>query len=140
MAQQVAIDLDRRRYFHFNLNILCDLEADMGEKALWDVFSQNELNLRRVRQVIYRGLANDAEKRGELDFSPERAAELIYEHFLMHGNTLADLMELVMEALKDSGLMPREKKPDTPSTETSSSQPSQPSSSTDVQGPPAAAA
>ncbi len=102
----VEIPLDVPRRMRFTINAMAELEEYFGDQGMAQIFSPQRAGFKQVRALLWIGLKNGSKSQSTL--SLEEAGDLIQEHWLEKGKTLADLFVYVMKAMKKANILPDE--------------------------------
>ena len=109
---KVTIALDVERTIKFNVNAMAEIER-IFDAPLQVLFKADKVGFGFIRDLTWVGL-----KYGGMKFNPkmgrtmeeqqEYVGDLIQEHWLEENKTLEALMGILMDAFKESGLLPKE--------------------------------
>lgn len=110
--KKVTITLDVERTIRFNVNAMAEIER-IFDAPIQVLFKADKVGFGFIRDLAWVGL-----KYGKMKFNPkmgrtredqmEFVGDLIQEHWLEKDKSLDTLMEILMEAFKESGLLPKE--------------------------------
>lgn len=104
--QKVNVGLDRDRELQFNINAVVELEERFNT-PVQNLFSKEgkHIGFGLIRSLCYVGLKHGGMKfKGTTEENENRVGELLQEHWIEKGRGLAEMMELVGEAFKASGV------------------------------------
>ncbi len=104
-APYVNIDLDGKKKLRYRHNDMADMEVMTG-KGFGELMSGTQFH--GVRTVLHFGLRWMDQK-----MTPAKAGDLIQDHWIAKGKSLADLADVILDAMEAGGIIPaRPKKED----------------------------
>lgn len=77
----------------YDINALCSLEQELGNKSLQEIFSQESLNFSWIRSVLWAGLLYSDPK-----ITPKKVGRMLDNHF-EKGGSLEDVVQSIMGAI-----------------------------------------
>ncbi len=109
MAQYVDISLDKARRVRFTINAVRELERHFG-KSFGNILSDGNLGFEEIIQMLTVGLKyGETEKRALTD---TKVGDLVQRKWLDNDKDLAELTEIVMEAMRAAGIITKKEEED----------------------------
>ena len=109
MAQYVDISLDKARRVRFTINAVRELERHFG-KSFGNILSDGSLGFEEIIQMLTVGLKyGETEKRALTD---TKVGDLVQRKWLDNDKDLAELTEIVMEAMRAAGIITKKEEED----------------------------
>ena len=101
-----TIELGASEYnVKYDINALCSLEQELGNKSLQEIFSSDSLNFSWIRSVLWAGMLYSDPK-----ITPKKVGRMLDNHF-EKGGTLEDVVTSLMGAITQVLPGNQEKKP-----------------------------
>lgn len=106
--KKITIALDMEREVMFNINAMVDLE-ERFDVPLGVLFNPERVGIGLIRGMLMIGLKHGGMKISGRDrkAQEEQIGDLIQDHWLAKGKTLDTLMEVMMAAFGEAGLLPK---------------------------------
>lgn len=92
-----------QRMLGFDMNVIADIEDAMGGQSIYRLMQQPGFNF--IRHLAWAGL-----KWQDPKLTPADAGDLIQKFVIDKGKSLETLVDPIMEAIKKSGVLGKEKK------------------------------
>ena len=77
----------------YDINALCSLEQELGNKSLQEIFSSDSLNFSWIRSVLWAGLLH-----GDAKITPKKVGRMLDNHF-ESGGSLEAVVQSLMGAI-----------------------------------------
>jgi len=77
----------------YDINALCSLEQELGNKSLQEIFSSESLNFSWIRSVLWAGMLH-----GDPKITPKKVGRMLDNHF-EKGGSLEDVVQSLMGAI-----------------------------------------
>ena len=100
--------MDMEREVCYNINTMVDLE-ERFDVPLGQLFNPERIGIGLIRAMLMIGLKHGGMKIVGRDrkAQEEQIGDLIQDHWLAKGKTLDTLMQIMMDAFNEAGLLPK---------------------------------
>ena len=107
--KKITIAMDMEREVCFNINAMVDLE-ERFDVPLGQLFNPEKIGIGLIRAMLMIGLKHGGMKIPGRDrkAQEEEIGTLIQDHWLAKGKKLDGMMEIMMKAFNEAGLLPKE--------------------------------
>jgi hypothetical protein len=111
-VKKITLKLDIERPIRFNVNAMTEIER-LFDAPIQVLFKADKVGFGFIRDLTwvalkYGGMKFNVKMGRSKEEHMEFVGDLIQDHWLEEGKALDELMEILMDAFKESGLLPKE--------------------------------